>query len=90
MNMGKPVVATRVSAIPELIEDSVNGFLVPPRDVAALADAILKLASNPSLRLQMGANGQQRCRSLFSVERMIKETRSLYAEVLASHTGLCQ
>jgi len=90
MNRGKPVVATRVSALPELIEDTVTGFLVPPRDVAALADALLKLADNPALQQQMGTSGQKRCRSFFSVDRMIQETRSLYAEVLASQTGLCQ
>jgi glycosyltransferase involved in cell wall biosynthesis len=90
MNMGKPVVATNVSALPELVEDTVTGFLVPPRDAAALADALLKLAANPSLRQQLGASGQQRCRSFFSVDRMVQETRSLYAEVLASQTGLCQ
>ena len=90
MNMGKPVVATNVSALPELVEDTVTGFLVPPRDASALADALLKLAANPSLRQQMGASGQQRCRSFFSVDRMVQETRSLYAEVLASQTGLCQ
>jgi len=90
MNMGKPVVATNVSALPELVEDTVTGFLVPPRDASALADALLKLAANPSLRQQLGAGGQQRCRSFFSVDRMVQETRSLYAEVLASQTGLCQ
>jgi glycosyltransferase involved in cell wall biosynthesis len=90
MNMGKPVVATNVSALPELVEDTVTGFLVPPRDASALADALLKLAANPSLRQQLGASGQQRCRSFFSVDRMVQETRSLYAEVLASQTGLCQ
>jgi glycosyltransferase involved in cell wall biosynthesis len=90
MNMGKPVVATNVSALPELVEDKVTGFLVPRRDAAALADALLKLAANPSLRQQLGASGQQRCRSFFSVDRMVQETRSLYAEVLASQTGLCQ
>jgi glycosyltransferase involved in cell wall biosynthesis len=90
MNMGKPVVATRVSALPELIEDTVTGFLVAPRDVNALSDALVKLAGNPSLQQQMGASGQKRCRRIFSVDRMIQETRSLYAEVLASQTGLCQ
>jgi glycosyltransferase involved in cell wall biosynthesis len=86
MNMGKPVVATKVSALPELIEDTVTGFLVPPRDVNSLSEAILNLAGNPSLRQQMGAGGQQRCRSFFSVARMIQETRSLYTEVLAPQT----
>jgi hypothetical protein len=38
----------------------------------------------------MGVTGQQRCKSFFAVERMIQETRSLYAEVLASQTGLDQ
>jgi len=90
MNMGKPVVASNVSALPELIEDGKTGFLVPPRDVKALSDALLKLADNSSLRHKMGMSAQQRCRTFFSVDRMVQETRALYTEVLRACTGLCQ
>ncbi len=84
MNMGKPVVATRVSALPELIHDGETGFLVPPHDVPALANVLVRLADNPALRAQMGASGQQQCRTFFSVDRMVRETRALYADVLSA------
>jgi glycosyltransferase involved in cell wall biosynthesis len=83
MAMGKPLIATQVSAIPELVEDAVTGILVPPRDAAALSAAIAKLAQDQSLQKQMGEYGRERWRTHFSVDRMVRATESLYAEVLA-------
>lgn len=55
---GKPVVASRVGAIPEYVEDGVTGILVPPADTTALADALTTLLLNPALRQQMGGNAR--------------------------------
>jgi glycosyltransferase involved in cell wall biosynthesis len=54
MACGLPAVASRISGIPELVEDGESGYLVPPRDPAALADALERLASNPWLRDRLG------------------------------------
>jgi glycosyltransferase involved in cell wall biosynthesis len=54
MACGLPVVATRVGAIPEMVTDGVNGYLVPPRDPRALATALKALAQHPSRRHPMG------------------------------------
>jgi glycosyltransferase involved in cell wall biosynthesis len=83
MAMGKPVIATQVSAIPELVEDGVTGFLVQPRDTAALSAMILKLARDPSLQKQLGEKGRERWKTFFSVERMVQATKTVYAKVLA-------
>lgn len=56
---GLPVVATRVGAIPELIEDERNGLLVPPNDAAALAGALGRLASDPALRARLSAGARE-------------------------------
>jgi glycosyltransferase involved in cell wall biosynthesis len=87
MAMGKPVIATRVSALPELIEDTVSGFLVEPKDPDALAAMITLLAGSLVLQKQIGEQARQRCRRQFSVERMVEATRELYGEVLASLSG---
>ena len=65
-SQGLPCVATRVSAIPELIEDGVNGVLVPPGDPDALAAGLARLLGDPDLRRRLGAAGERRVRSEFS------------------------
>ncbi len=64
--MGLPVVATRVSAIPEAVEDGVTGLLVEPRDRKALADAIARLATDGALRRRMGEAAARAARARFS------------------------
>jgi glycosyltransferase involved in cell wall biosynthesis len=55
-----PVVSTRISGIPELVEDGVTGLLVPPQDAVALADALERLARDPELGRRMGRAGRQK------------------------------
>lgn len=62
MACGKPVVASRVGGIPELVRDGTDGILVRAGDIRELADAILKLLKDPSARVTMGANGMARVR----------------------------
>jgi glycosyltransferase involved in cell wall biosynthesis len=66
-----PVIATAVSAIPELVADGVTGALVPPGDRSALAAAILRLARDPALRARLAAAGEARVRRDFPLERGI-------------------
>jgi glycosyltransferase involved in cell wall biosynthesis len=54
MSCGVPVVASRLSGIPELVEDGVTGLLVPPRDVSALAGALQRLHADAILRRRLG------------------------------------
>ncbi|MCS6933894.1 MAG: glycosyltransferase family 4 protein [Chitinophagales bacterium] len=68
MGHGLPVVATRLTGIPEAVEDGVTGFLVEPGDSAAMAECILRLASDSALRHRMGRAGWERVRDLFSWE----------------------
>ena len=56
MSMGKPVIATRIGGIPEIIEHRTNGLIVPPGDYSALARAILELTEAPSLRDKLALN----------------------------------
>jgi glycosyltransferase involved in cell wall biosynthesis len=62
MAAGLPVIATHVGGIPELIEDGVEGYLIAPGDVEALADRITRLIRDPSERRRMGERGQSKAR----------------------------
>jgi glycosyltransferase involved in cell wall biosynthesis len=62
-----PVVSTRISGIPELVEDGVTGLLVPPQDPTALADALERLARDPELGRRMGRAGRAKVLSEFDL-----------------------
>jgi glycosyltransferase involved in cell wall biosynthesis len=72
MAMKLPVVSTNVSAIPELVQDQVNGLLVPPRDEEALAAALTRLLDDPLLRTELGEKGRQTVREIFDIEQNIQ------------------
>jgi glycosyltransferase involved in cell wall biosynthesis len=82
MAAGTSVVASRVSTIPELVVDGESGVLVPPRDSAALAGAILELLANPRRRRQMGEAGRRCALEKFTAERMVRATETLYGQLL--------
>ena len=82
MACGKPVVATAVGGIPEVVVDGETGFLVPPRDHAAMAAAIVRLLGDRALRERMGAAGLARVRERFSVDRMVKDTLRVYERIV--------
>jgi glycosyltransferase involved in cell wall biosynthesis len=64
----KPVVATRVGGIPEVVEDGVNGFLVEPGDVAGLAERVGQLIADPALRVRLGEAGRARVMQNFAAQ----------------------
>ena len=82
MMAGLPVAATRVGGVPELVEDGVTGYLVPPQDSHALAEALRKLLADPALRRRMGKAGRRRALEQFSLDRMLRETQAVYESVL--------
>ena len=81
MACGKPIVATTAGGMPEVVADGRTGLLVPPRDHAAMADALIKLLTDAALRAEMGAAGLARVRARFSAERMVQDTLDVYRRV---------
>lgn len=81
MAAGKAAVAANVGGIPEVLADGETGFLVPPRDHAAMAAKLVTLLKDAGLRQRMGAAAQRRARDRFSVDRMVRETAAVYARV---------
>jgi len=85
MAMGKPVIATDVGGNAEAVVDSVTGYIIPPNNVDALENAILKLYRNPELRMRMGAKGRKRVETHFRLKRMIQNIENYYLEALNTH-----
>ena len=79
---GRAVIGTRVGGIPDIIASGVNGLLVPSGDAAALADAIVELVDDPDRRRLMGVAGQRTVRERYSADRMVKELKDLYRNLL--------
>ena len=82
MAAGKPVVATGVGGVPELVEDGVTGILVPPCNPEALAKGILRLAKDSDLRQRMGKAAQERALERFDIARTAREYEALYLRLL--------
>jgi glycosyltransferase involved in cell wall biosynthesis len=81
MAASRPIVATSAGGIPEIVEDGLNGLLVPPRDAPALAAAIVRTLREPTLRDRLGAAGFARVNERFTVERMVAATAAVYVKV---------
>jgi glycosyltransferase involved in cell wall biosynthesis len=77
MAAGKPIVASNVGGIPDLVQHDINGLLVPPGDVKALAAGIRQLINDPAKAKMMGQRGRERCHH-FSLEAMVKKIDALY------------
>jgi len=84
MLAGRAVVASAVSAVPELVVHGETGLLVPPDDPAALAAAANELLEAPERAAAMGAAGRRRARADFSVARMVDATLALYGRASGS------
>jgi glycosyltransferase involved in cell wall biosynthesis len=76
---GKPVVASRVGGLPELVEDGVTGTLVPPDDPARLAEAMTALWEAPERAARFGERAWRRVRDRYSLREQIARTITLYA-----------
>ncbi|MDE0830661.1 MAG: glycosyltransferase, partial [Vicinamibacterales bacterium] len=78
MALGRSVVTTGVGGIPEVVEDGVSARVVPPRNPAALAAAMLELLGDDVLARQLGAQAQRVAAERFSAARMVRRTQELY------------
>lgn len=84
MAHGRPVVATRVGGLLDLVLDGETGIVVPPRDAAALRSALERLLADPALRHRLGAAGRDRARAHFSWEKVTDATLAAYAEAVGT------
>lgn len=82
MAAGRPVVASAVGPVPEVVDDGRTGLLVPPGDPEALATAIVRVLGDPALAERLGQGGRTRVRESFGLDRMVARTDALYRELL--------
>jgi glycosyltransferase involved in cell wall biosynthesis len=82
MAVGRPVVASQVGGIPEIVRHGRDGLLVAPGDAGALADAIVDLLDDPERRARFAAEGRRRARTEFHIDRLVGETAALYRDAL--------
>jgi len=80
---GLPVIASRVSGVPEAVTHGENGFLIDAGDVAALTERIVTLTDNPDLRMRMSSNARTTVEQQFADRIMIRKSIELYQEILA-------
>jgi len=82
MASGKPVVATRVGGIPEVVLDNDTGLLVEPMNIDSLAQSVISLLKDEKRSMAMGEAGRRRAKAIFSKDEMIQKIYRLYNEFL--------
>ncbi len=87
MALGVPVLATNVGGPPEIVADGREGYLLPPREPAAWARAIRRVAESPDRGLEMGRAGRRRVEQAFTVERHVAAMLDVYERAIARATA---
>jgi glycogen synthase len=81
--MARPIVATRVGGLPEIVLHEKTGLLIEKDDIAGLANALALLLEHPELGVQMGIAGRQRAKESFTMDRLVDEYQALYENLVA-------
>jgi glycosyltransferase involved in cell wall biosynthesis len=81
---GRPVVATRVGGVPDVVRDGEDGFLVEAGETDELADRLERLARDPELRARMGRQGRERVLPRYAVDRLVEDVDELYRSLLSA------
>jgi len=82
LSMGKPVVASSIGGIPEVVTDGANGLLIKPGDVPSLTHSLAALVGEERLRSSLGHRARESVESRFSLSGMVQKTEALFSELL--------
>ncbi len=86
MAAGRPIVATDVGAVSELLDDGVHGLVIPPRNAAALAHALERLLEDPGFSLSLGEAARRRVREHYSRQAMVRRFEDFYLGIARPNT----
>ncbi len=84
MSMGRPVIATNVGAIPEIIDNGVNGYLVEPNNSEQIAEKVIKLFLEENLLTELGRNARKKAEE-FSIEKHLENLERVYTELMSKY-----
>jgi len=82
MACAKPIIASRVGGIPDLVDDGINGILIPPNDSRALAQNLIKLLNDESMRRKLGAAAKEKVSVRYDVNTMVEQISRVYADLI--------
>jgi glycosyltransferase involved in cell wall biosynthesis len=85
MSVGRPVIATRVGGIPEIVDDGVDGYLVEPSNAAQIAERAIKLFSQDALLIELGRNARKKAES-FTIEKYVGDLEKVYETTISNYT----
>lgn len=80
---GLPIVTTDTPGCREVVDDGVNGYLVPSRNASLVAESLKKLIENPELRSEFGKAGRKKVLKEFTVDKVVEETMNIYSSLLS-------
>ena len=87
MSCGLPVIATKVAALPSMIQDGVSGRLVDPGSVSQLRDAIRDLVNDPPARERLGRAASERAHREYRIERVVGAIEDAYDRMLSGEAN---
>jgi glycosyltransferase involved in cell wall biosynthesis len=79
---GVPIVGTKTGGIPEIVQDGVNGYLIPPSGVGSIADTVVKILADRDLASQLGENGRMIAARDFSIDSMVEGNLTMYRKMM--------
>jgi glycosyltransferase involved in cell wall biosynthesis len=82
MSSGTVPIVADVGGLPELVMDGESGFVVPPMNASAIADAIMKLAKDPEKKREMGAAARDRIQNKFNIKTTVAKTKRMLEEMM--------
>ena len=82
MAMELPVITSNISGIEELVDDGINGILVPPKNPEAIANAIIKLFSNCDLRIKMGQEAREKIKREFNAKNEVRKLENVFNKIV--------
>jgi glycogen(starch) synthase len=82
--MARPIIATKVGGVPEVVKHGKTGFLVEPEDIQGLEENLLHLIQNPVLATNMGLSARKKVKEFFSWEKFVKQYKDIYLQLVQS------